>query len=138
MKVPFTGKCLCGDIKYTVSKEPLGMGHCHCRDCQIVSSTSHTSVVAVHADSIKWDTGEPKEFINVADSGTKVVRHFCPKCGTHLTGYSEATKDFVGIKAATMDDVESFKPTIDSYISSTPSWTVMSNETQKFDYGIGQ
>lgn len=136
MKTPFTGGCLCGEIRYTVNAEPVGMGHCHCRDCQYTSSTSHSSVALVLASSVSWNKGTPKEFRSNSDNGSEVVRSFCPNCGTPLTGYSVATKQFIGIKAATLDDINDFEPTIDSYISSAPKWAVFSDLTAKFEKGM--
>jgi hypothetical protein len=38
------GRCLCGAITYSISGEPLGMGQCHCKDCQRASGTGHMSL----------------------------------------------------------------------------------------------
>ncbi len=37
MKIPFTGGCVCGAIRYECSAEPIMMFKCHCRDCQHVT-----------------------------------------------------------------------------------------------------
>src|SRR5437764_12460030 len=34
MKIPFTGGCSCGAIRYESTAEPIMMFKCHCRDCQ--------------------------------------------------------------------------------------------------------
>ena len=34
MKIPFTGGCACGAIRYECTVEPTSMFKCHCRDCQ--------------------------------------------------------------------------------------------------------
>jgi hypothetical protein len=35
MPAPFSGGCACGAIRYECSAEPIVMGNCHCRDCQL-------------------------------------------------------------------------------------------------------
>ncbi|HVU27435.1 MAG TPA: hypothetical protein VHG71_06825 [Verrucomicrobiae bacterium] len=37
MKLPSTGGCVCGEIRYECDSRPLTMLKCHCRDCQRVS-----------------------------------------------------------------------------------------------------
>ena len=37
MKVPFSGGCACGLIRYTCTAAPLAMVNCYCRDCQRAS-----------------------------------------------------------------------------------------------------
>jgi len=37
MKIPFTGGCECGAVRYECSAEPMMMFKCHCRDCQRVT-----------------------------------------------------------------------------------------------------
>jgi hypothetical protein len=34
IKIPFTGGCSCGAIRYESTAEPIMMFKCHCRDCQ--------------------------------------------------------------------------------------------------------
>jgi hypothetical protein len=36
-KLPFTGGCVCGAIRYECSAAPIMMFKCHCRDCQQVT-----------------------------------------------------------------------------------------------------
>ena len=37
MKIPFTGGCVCGAVRYECSAEPIMTLKCHCRDCQQVT-----------------------------------------------------------------------------------------------------
>jgi hypothetical protein len=34
MKIPFSGGCVCGAVRYECSAEPIMMFKCHCSDCQ--------------------------------------------------------------------------------------------------------
>jgi len=47
MKLPFTGGCACGAIRYECTAEPLEMFQCHCRDCQGASGGVCNYVVIV-------------------------------------------------------------------------------------------
>ena len=131
MKVP--GGCACGSVRYECSAEPLGMGHCHCRDCQKASGTGYASVVVVPAASVKISGVEPKYYISLADDSDQVFRGFCPECGSPLFAGNETYKEFLGIKAGSLDDPKSFKPTIESWVSSAQPWIRLDPETRKFE-----
>ncbi len=137
MRVPFSGGCACGAIRYECSASPLGMGHCHCRDCQRSSGTGHSSVLVVPAAAVAVTGTPPRSHETRADDGDTVRRGFCPECGSPLFASSGAHPEFLSIKAASLDDPGSFRPTIDAWTSSAQPWDSMSPETLKFEKDIG-
>ncbi len=135
MDLPITGGCACKRIRYECAVAPIGMGHCHCRDCQYSSGTGYTSVIAVPSSAVKV-TGEPKKYESKAESGSTVWRSFCPECGTPLFAGSYGSKDHMGIKVATLDDPSWFSPKVDLWVSSAQPWDMLSPETQKFEQNL--
>lgn len=133
MKLPIIGNCACGSIKYKCNAEPVFMGNCHCRECQYLSGTSRSSVIAVPASSLEIQGNTLIYFDYIADSGNKVYRGFCNKCGTPMFSYSEPTKEYIGIQVGTLDEPNLFKPTADVWCSSAPCWEIMDAETIKFE-----
>ena len=57
MKVPFSGGCACGAIRYSCAAEPLYMGNCHCRDCQRGTGSAYFAAVIVKQSDFSL-TGE--------------------------------------------------------------------------------
>ena len=135
MELPIKGGCACRSIRYECTVYPLGMGNCHCRDCQYASGTGYSSVFAVPKNAVSI-TGNPKYYKSLSDSGSTVQRGFCPECGSPLFSVSNDTKEFMGIKAATLDDPSCFNPTIDQWISCALPWVILSPNTQKFDKNV--
>ena len=133
MELPITGGCMCKSIRYECSVAPLGMGNCHCRDCQYSSGNGHSSVFAMPVGAVKI-TGKPKYYESLSDEGTKVWRGFCPECGNPLFSMNDTYKEnFIAIKAATLDDPSWFKPAVDIWISSAQPWDILSPDTVKYD-----
>jgi hypothetical protein len=61
--------------------EPPVTSICHCRDCQKQTGSAFMEVVAVPGERFSLH-GSPPTFTNEGDSGRKLHRHFCPRCGT--------------------------------------------------------
>ncbi len=133
MNVPYSGRCACGAITYQCEATPIGMGNCHCRDCQRSSGTSHTSVVVVPSASLTIEGTNLQRYESAADSGTPVYRSFCSQCGSPLFAGNTKFPEFISIKAASLDDPSWFQPAIDIWISSAQPWCLMSPETEKFE-----
>lgn len=74
----WAGGCQCGAIRFRVTK--LGRASfCQCRMCQ--KAYGGIGGALVGAKDFAWTRGEPKRFA----SSNKVLRGFCPDCGTPLT-----------------------------------------------------
>jgi hypothetical protein len=52
MKTPFTGGCMCGEIRYECTAEPIFMGNCHCRDCQQATGTAFAAAMLVPRNAV--------------------------------------------------------------------------------------
>ncbi len=130
MKVPFTGGCMCGAVRYECSAEPIVMGICHCRDCQRATGSAFAAALMVPRSAVTI-TGEVKYYGVIGDSGNLVSRGFCPHCGSRLFG-TPANPDIISIQAGSLDDPSWFKPQAEVYVASAQPWDYMNPELPKF------
>ena len=104
MKIPFTGGCACGAIRYECASEPIMMLKCHCRDCQRVTGGGFAAAVLVPAESFRLTRGQLRYHFTSSIRRGKHKRGFCPECGSRMTGAEFETGDssFVGVLAPWM------------------------------------
>jgi hypothetical protein len=65
MKIPFTGGCVCGAIRYECSAEPIMMFKCHCRDCQQVTGGGFVAGLLVPASAFRLTKGQLRYQLSV-------------------------------------------------------------------------
>lgn len=127
-----TGQCLCGGVKYTIVKEPLYMGQCHCDDCRRSTGTGHASLAFFKREDVQIE-GETTRYASKTDSGSTITRHFCSICGSTVFGHNSNSKDNIGIPVGTVDDSSWFKPEFIVYHKRKPSWDFMDESVPTFD-----
>jgi len=115
------GGCLCGAVRYHITARPITTRVCWCRLCQYFAAGNATVNVTFPSQSIVV-TGETSDFPSIADSGNKMHRRFCPKCGTHLFSEAEVRPHLTVVRAGTLDDPTVAKPEITIWTSQAPSW----------------
>lgn len=130
--IPFCGGCACGAIRYECSAPPLRMVNCHCRDCQRASGSGYSATLIMAADAVRLLRGTCGEYRTVADSGSVARRDFCAVCGTPLFAASLARPEFIGVKAASLDDPSWFAPQADVWVESAQPWDSMDPAIPKF------
>ena len=135
MDVPFFGGCACGAVRYECSAAPVAMVNCHCRDCQRAGGTGFSPTVVVPADSFRLLRGEPKRYSITADSGHTAHRAFCGECGAPLFASSSARRDFLGIRAGSLDDPSWFKPQAEVRTASAQPWDQLGADVPHFARG---
>ena len=120
-----TGHCFCGQVRFTTDAQPVGARVCWCRDCQYIASGSPTENVLFPADSVHF-SGELAIFEKVADSGNRVERGFCPKCGSQMFSRTpEPAGQPIRIRAGTLDERELMAPQAVIWADSAPVWAVL-------------
>ena len=78
--------------------------------------------IRVDAAALSIVTGQVKSFTKTADSGNKITREFCPKCGSPLFTKAPSKPEFVWIKAGSLDDSTGIKPNNQIWTDAAVPW----------------
>ena len=85
-----SGRCLCGEVAYTVKGPPLRVGLCHCTDCRKESGSSFVTFAIWPAHA----------FESSGDIGLFNGRGFCRACGSRMFSPGEGE---VEIRVGSLD-----------------------------------
>ncbi len=77
MKLPQTGGCQCGKIRYEITEAPTLVYTCHCRDCQRLTSSAFSMGIVVAEAGFRLSGIEPRPLQRMPDSGRLNTRLVC-------------------------------------------------------------
>jgi hypothetical protein len=130
MKLPQTGGCQCGEIRYEITEAPTLVYTCHCRDCQrLTSSAFSMGIVVVPETAFKLSGVEPRALQRLADSGRTSTRWACPDCGSWIAG---PARDGM-VRAGTLDDISWLRPTRHIWSRSKQPWITLPDGDEVFE-----
>ena len=132
MPAPYTGGCQCGQVRYTLTKEPLHLIACHCSECQIQSGSAFGMSMIVRREDLEV-TGTTKSYTRTADSGHKNTGVFCPECGVRIHNTPEHVDGVYTLKPGTLDDTSWLKPTSMLWTKSAQGWVPTPEGVKEFE-----
>ncbi len=130
-KLPLTGGCLCGAVRYVISELPKGSAKCHCRTCQKASGSAFLPILFIAADAVTI-TGQYREYPTLAASGNTLYRAFCPICGSALFGRNSGYPSIRPVVVSSLDDPSGFHADLDMWVTDAQPWDIMDPDIPKF------
>jgi len=104
MKMPQSGGCLCGAIRYSVAAEPVRVTICHCTFCQKITGSAYLVEPIFRRQDVSF-SGATQTFVHRSDSsGKKVTLNFCGTCATKIHLDLERFPTIWGLFGGTFDD----------------------------------
>lgn len=131
MKLPQTGGCLCGAIRYEMTEEPQLVYTCHCTDCQRLTGSAFSMGVVVAERAFRLQGIAPRSLQRAADSGRVATRLVCPECGSWVCGTPR--DGVVRVRAGTLDDTSGLRPTRHVWTRSKQPWVALPEGDEVFD-----
>jgi hypothetical protein len=113
------GGCLCGDVRYQISKAPLATGICHCVSCRRAAGAESVAWAVCSIAAFKFTLTTPATY----ESSKGVCRTFCDRCGTSLT--YQINPETIDVALATLDDPEKLTPEKEVWAESRISWNAL-------------
>ena len=111
------GGCLCGATRYVITAEPIGVGNCHCIDCQRASAAPFVTWGSVARTSIRVEQGSIREI----DYASR-IRSFANCCGTPLFFAESRTADDVDVTIVSLDEPAAYPPAKNIWIEDQQPW----------------
>jgi hypothetical protein len=122
MKLPLTGGCQCGALRYEIRAEPLSVYVCHCTECQRQSGSGFGMSVLVPRQAFVFTAGHPRRYSRTADSGRIIDGDFCEVCGVRPVHYPRANEKVAILKPGTLDDTSWIVPVGHIWTKSAQPW----------------
>jgi hypothetical protein len=103
-----TASCRCGQLRASVTGEPVRVSVCHCLNCKKRSGSAFAVQARWPKAQVRID-GQSRTFVMVADSGNRATFHFCPECGSdvyyEIDGkFDDKFNDLIAIPLGAFDD----------------------------------
>jgi hypothetical protein len=132
MKLPQTGGCQCGMLRYEITEAPHLTYTCHCTDCQRTTSSAFSMAIVVADAAFRLTEGEPRSIQRTADSGRVATRWVCPECGSRVCGAPRPGATFRIVGAGTLDDTSWLRPTTHFWTRSAQPWIALPEGDRRF------
>ena len=138
MRLPQTGGCSCGALRYEITRAPNAVYTCHCTVCQRMTGSAFSTGLVIAAEAFRLSGAEPRPFRRTADSGRAVIGWLCPECGTRVCGGPKPGSApppgaLATVRAGTLDDTSWLRPTLHFWTRSAQPWVVLPAEDQIFE-----
>ncbi len=131
MKLPQTGGCQCGKIRYEITEEPRSVYTCHCLDCQRLTSSAFSLGIVVPETGFRLTGIEPRSLSRAADSGRVSVRLVCPECGSWVCGTPRGGE--VRVRGGTFDDTSWLRPSRHIWTRRKQAWVTLPEGDEVFE-----
>jgi hypothetical protein len=125
MRIPLTGACQCGALRYAIAAPPTTVYACHCRDCQRQTGSAFALSMVVPRAALAITAGVPAEWLRPAAhaaSGTPSGAFFCAGCGSRLYHLPSRAPALAIVKPGTLDDVSWLHPVGHIWTRSAQPW----------------
>jgi hypothetical protein len=116
--LPLVGGCRCGQVRLTISVEPILTMACHCTGCQRMTASAFSLSVLIPSKGFAVTQGEP--IIGGLHGDTR--HYFCPHCMSWMFTRPPQMDDFVNVRATMLDDASWFTPFIETFTSQKLPW----------------
>ena len=123
---PLTGGCLCGAVRFEITRPFRRASYCHCSRCRKHSGGAALAHGRVPRDGFRLISGEEHVRSFVPEGG--MAKAFCARCGSSLFGGTWPEGPEVSVRLGTLDGDPGIRPQYRSYVGSAAAWDTLPDD----------
>ena len=124
-RLPLTGGCLCGAVRYEVTEPLVSASYCHCTRCQRRSGTAASAQARVAPGALRIVQGE--ELVREFAPPDGWPKCFCSACGSALWS-RHPTEDLRSVRLGTFDADPGIKPQWRQFVAYAAPWEAIPDD----------
>lgn len=130
MSKKLKGKCLCGNIKFTVSDRFKAFYQCHCKQCQQLTGSAFASNIFTDPDNIEWNSGQ-SNIATYEHPSRDFSKSFCNICGSAVPFLNKSKTSLI-IPAGSLDEPPNIQPQANIFTSEKACWLKQGLQAENF------
>ncbi len=124
------GSCLCGAVRFS-AKAMSGIVECHCAMCRKAAGGHAGFFFVAMRDEVTWE-GEDK--LTRYESSPGLIRSFCSRCGTAMTGANLKEPDeTIILTANALEGDVAARVIAQEFSASKATWFAGHDDAPEFD-----
>ena len=131
--LPCEGGCLCGEVRYRLTDDPVTCYACHCTDCQTATGSAFgLTMICQAAHLVSIGVAPEGVEIELPDGRSKRANR-CARCLVNVWGAPRALPHVLSLHPGTLDDVSWATPIGHMWTRSAQSWVVLDPAMVQFE-----
>lgn len=129
------GSCFCGAVRYRLTRNPMFIHCCHCRDCQKQTGSAFAINAVIERDCIALPESslDPVCTTMKTDSGQPHDVYRCPECQSALWSDYGRRGVMAFLRVVTLDEGHGLAPDVHIFTRSKLPWVVLPPGSRSFD-----
>ena len=132
MKLPAPGSCQCGEVRYSLTAEPLMTYACYCQNCQKRTGSAFSMGLIVSAATLQVE-GRLSSWERQSDQGVTNVRFSCAACGNVIYGHGLDQPELLKLQAGTLEDAREVVPEVHLWTCRAQRWLELPPEAPRYE-----
>jgi hypothetical protein len=115
------GSCLCGEVCFVITGEPLVARYCHCLRCRRARGALHASNMVVPLDALRFTHGEEAVRSFKLPQARYFTQAFCRLCGSAMP-HRDTGRQIAIVPLGSLDDDPGVRPREHIWVDSKATW----------------
>lgn len=127
----YTGRCLCGGIRYEIRGDIGEIIQCHCQYCRKANGAAFATNAPVRVKDFRFLQGEG--LLKKYQSSDVAQRCFCENCGSPIMSIKSTAPEFYRLRLGTLDSPLPHKPSKHIFVADKANWDVIYDGLPQYD-----
>jgi hypothetical protein len=127
----YTGRCLCGAVRYELTAELGPIEVCYCGMCRKASGGPLATNASVPAEAFHLTAGAA--VLRGYESSPGEVRHFCGLCGSPIYSARADRPQVIRVRVGAINEPLNVRPAASYYTASKCNWWEIRDDLPRFE-----